>query len=125
MEALARARAVWSQIGPELVAADASWASGNAGRGRVGARRAAGMALSARLALEPRPEYGTSFMHHLNALADDSGAPAALREAAWRLSARPTPTDGFEVAPGPGLTPMIDARTIIAFIATLQPELTL
>jgi len=125
MEALARARALWSQIEPEMAGADAAWASGNAGRGRVGARRAAGMALAARLALEPLPEYGTSFMHHLNALADDSGAPPALREAAWRLSARPMPPHGFEVAPAPGLTPMTDARTIVAWVATARPDLTL
>lgn len=124
-EALARGRTLWIQIEPELVGADAAWASGNAGRGRVGARRAAGMALAARLSIEPQPEYGTSFMHHLNALADDAGAPPALREAAWRLSARPMPPHGFEVAPAPGLTPMIDARTIVAWVATEYPALSL
>ncbi len=122
-ETLLRARAQWTQIAGELAGADASWASGNAGRGRVGARRAAGMALAARLTLEPRPAYGTSFMHHLNALADDAEAPVALREAAWRLSARPIPPQGFEVSLPPGLTPMADARAIVEWVAAAAPAL--
>lgn len=105
-----------AQVGPELDGADQAWRTGNAGRGRVGARRAAGMALKAWISPTPRPDYGTSFMHHLNALADDTDRPAAVREAAWRLSARPVPEGGFQIAPNVALTPMDDARAIIAWV---------
>lgn len=108
----------WAQIDPELAGADAAWRSGNAGKGRVGARRAAGMGLKAWLSFAPRESYGTSFMHHLNALADDAGQPQAVRECAWRLAARPTPEGGFQVPLPPGLTPMADARAIIAWAET-------
>jgi hypothetical protein len=108
----------WAQIDPELAGADAAWSSGNAGKGRVGARRAAGMGLKAWLTLAPQERYGTSFMHHLNALADDAEQPQAVRECAWRLAARPTPEGGFQVALPPGLTPMADARAIIAWAET-------
>lgn len=105
-----------AQIAAELAGADAAWGEGNAGRGRVGARRAAGMGLKAWLARGPRADYGTSFMHHLNALADDGERPVAVREAAWRLAARPVPEGGFQRAPAPALTPMADAREIIAWV---------
>lgn len=109
------AAAWWAQIEPELAGADAAWSSGNAGKGRVGARRAAGMGLKAWLSLAPNEAYGTSFMHHLNALADDTAQAPAVRESAWRLAARPTPEGGFQVPLPPGLTPMADARAIIAW----------
>ena len=97
----------------ELAGAKTSWQGGNAGRGRVGSRRAAGMAYKAALAVEPRPDYGTSFMHHLNAGADDGQLPLEVREASWRLAARPTPSEGWQTdLPNP-LTPMADAETVI------------
>jgi hypothetical protein len=108
------AAAWWAQIEPELAGANAAWGSGNAGKGRVGARRAAGMGLKAWLSLAPKETYGTSFMHHLNALADDAAQPQAIRESAWRLAARAIPEGGFQVPLAPGLTPMADARAIIA-----------
>lgn len=105
----------WAQVEPELAGADAAWREGNAGKGRVGSRRAAGMAIKAWLATSPRDHYGKNFMHHLNALADDAGVDVAVREAAWRLAARPKPEDGFQVATPERLTPMDDARLIIAW----------
>lgn len=103
------------QAAQELAGAHEAWAQGNAGRGRVGARRAAGMAIKARLAVEPRPGYGTNFMHHLNALADDDGVEVAVREAAWRLAARKPPEEGFAVALPERLTPMHDVDVIMAW----------
>jgi hypothetical protein len=103
----------------ELAGAADWWEQGNAGRGRVGARRAAGMAFKARLVREPRPGYGTSFMHHLNAAADDPDLPIVLREAAWRLAARPTPEAGWTVPLPKGLTPMDDARLALTWAAEL------
>ena len=105
----------------ELTGATDWWRQGNAGRGRVGARRAAGMAFKARLIREPRPGYGTSFMHHLNAAADDVSLPVPLREAAWRLAARPTPESGWEIPLPEGLTPMADAQTALDWAAALGP----
>lgn len=102
----------------ELEDARSSWAAGNAGRGRVSARRAAGMALKAWLAAADDVEhaaYRTNFMHHLNALADDPARPAAIREAAWRLAARPVPEGGFTAPLPVKLTPMHDAEAIIAW----------
>ena len=74
------------------------------------------MGLKAWLCLEPKPDYGKNFMHHLNALADDPAHPAGVREAAWRLAARPLPEDGFQVPLPAGLTPMADARLVLAFV---------
>jgi hypothetical protein len=97
----------------ELANAERAWATGNAGMGRVSSRRAAGMALKAWLGAAPREGYGQSYMHHLNALADDSSFEASPREAAWRLCARPRPEAGFVVDTAPGLTPMLDARLLM------------
>lgn len=96
----------------ELADAAESWSAGNAGRGRVCARRAAGMALKAWLEVDPRPGYGTSFMHHLGALADDESVEVAAREAAWRLAARQPPAAGFAAPLPERLTPMHDAELI-------------
>jgi hypothetical protein len=106
----------FAQVDPELAGAEEAWKGGNAGRGRVCSRRAAGMALKGWLVASPRPGYGTSFMHHLNALADDDSIPIEVREAAARLCARPAPEGGF-VAPLPAerLTPMDDARVVVAW----------
>lgn len=114
---------VWRQIEPELRGANLAWREGNAGRGRVGSRRAAGMALRAWLLTAPREPYGTSFMHHLGGAADDPDLPQDVREAAWRLCARPVPEGGFQIAPPEGLTPMSDAERVIAFVAERLPEL--
>ena len=105
----------WAQVDPELAGADAAWREGNAGKGRVGSRRAAGMAIKGWLAISPREHYGKNFMHHLNALADDDGVGTAIREAAWRLAARPKPEAGFVVPLPERLTPMDDARLIIGW----------
>ncbi|MCA9538086.1 MAG: hypothetical protein KC620_04325 [Myxococcales bacterium] len=101
-----------SRAEQELAGADESWRGGNAGRGRVGSRRAAGMAIVAWLTAEPQEGYGRNFMHHLNALADDERFAAGVREAAWRLAARPAPGVGWRVEPPRPLTPMADAQLI-------------
>ncbi len=105
------------QIEVELAGAERGWAEGNAGLARVGSRRAAGMALAGWLAVAPRAGYGTNFMHHLRAMADDTEIDPPLREAAWRLAARPVPEGGWIVPPPHPLTPMMDARTIIDWCA--------
>lgn len=124
-EAPAEAAARWlADAEGEWDRAWSNWRGGNTGKGRVGSRRAAGMGLKAWLSLQARPEYRTSFMHHLNALADDAEQPVAMRECAWRLSARPMPAAGFAVPIGNTLTPMDDARTLLAWCATEVVRLT-
>lgn len=102
-----------AQAERELAGAAEAWQTGNAGRGRVGARRAAGMAIKARLAVDDREGYGKTFMHHLNAMADDPSIESSVREAAWRLAARDAPAAGFEVEVPAKLTPMHDAQIIM------------
>ena len=59
--------------------------------GVAGARRAAGMAWNAVLAMSdtPDPEYGRSYMEHLQALAKDVSLPEPVRAAAEALVAAP------------------------------------
>lgn len=53
------------------------------------ARRAAGMALNAVLALQFDERYGRSYMDHLKALSQDAAVSAELRDAATRLLSLP------------------------------------
>ncbi|MSP73553.1 MAG: hypothetical protein EXR76_15555 [Myxococcales bacterium] len=108
----------------ELKMADDAWREGNAGKARVCSRRAAGMGLKLLLAVEPRAEWGKSFMHHLNALADDLTAEVSAREAAYRLCGRKAPEPGFEVALVAGLTPMMDAELVIAWALRERTRIT-
>lgn len=104
------------QADAEILGGDAAWSEGNAGKGRVCSRRAAGMALKGWLANAPREGYGRSFMHHLNALADDETVTAMdIREAAARLCARKRPEGDYTVPIPKTLTPMDDARHIMAW----------
>ena len=106
----------WLGWPAELARAEQGWSEGNAGLARVCCRRAAGMALKAWLAQRPGVDWGTNFMHHIGALADDASAPPEAREAAWRLAARPAPEAGFTVPTPTPLTPMADARVIIEWV---------
>lgn len=104
--------------GPELERARRAWQQGNAGMSRVCSRRAAGMALKAWLAITPREAYGTSFMQHLRALADDDTVDAGAREAAHRLGAGQPPEAGWQIPVPTPLTPMIDAETIVSWVGS-------
>ncbi len=101
------------QAEDELAKADHWWSEGQAGRGRVGSRRAAGMALRYWLQTAGKEGYGTSFMHHINAAADDPDVPDTVRWAAWRLAARKAPDGGWPVPLPHGLTPIMDARLVL------------
>lgn len=100
----------------EIELAERNWQAGDRGKGRVGSRRAAGMALKARLSLAPDARYGRAYIQHINALADDERAPAAQREMAWRLAARPIPAEGFLRAIEGGLTPLMDAQGLMDWV---------
>lgn len=86
------------QIERELSDARAARTSGNAGRARVCARRAAGSALAWFLTVAPREGWGADAMRQLQAATAEPGFPPAVREAAGRLSTRIT--GAFEYAAG-------------------------
>jgi HEPN domain-containing protein len=68
--------------------------------GVAGARRAAGMAWNAVLVLAPDERYGRSYMDHLRALAGDSAAEEAVRQAAQALVDAPLETDVIPIGKG-------------------------
>jgi HEPN domain-containing protein len=76
------------------------------------ARRAAGMAANAVLWLEEHPSWGRSYMEHVAALADDTGVPAAVREAARVLRETP-PQPPALVKLGPPDAATLDAAQAI------------
>ena len=109
---------LFEQAERELEGATHWWRGGNAGRGRVASRRAAGMALRAWVQFASRPGYGTSFMHHLNGAADDESIPLDVRMAAWRLAARKKPEAGWPIPLPPNLTPIMDAQLVVDWCRT-------
>src|SRR5256885_15932435 len=68
--------------------------------GVAGARRAAGMAWNAVLAVEYDESYGRSYMDHLHALARDPSVPEPVRAAALALAEAPLATDIVALGPG-------------------------
>jgi len=80
--------------------------------GLTGARRAAGMALNAVLAVALDDSYGRSYMDHLKALAVDKSATPSVHEAARALLS--APLDAGLVQLGPGSTELADhANTVL------------
>ncbi len=69
----------------ELRAAEQALSAKQQRSGVTYARRAAGMALNARLRLAPDASYGRSYMEHLQALHKDPAVSPELREAAGCL----------------------------------------
>ena len=108
-------RLLFERAARELQMCRQVWRQGNAGKARVCARRAAGMAIRAWLTTMKDTVYGTNFMHHLGGLADDPRWPTAVRESAWRLAARGTPDGGFLMPLPDPLEPATDAASIIVW----------
>ena len=77
------------------------------------ARRAAGMALNARLRRTPDPAYGRSYMEHLQALRTDAAVGQELSDAASRLLAVPTTQQLVTLGPRGDTTPAELAGRII------------
>jgi HEPN domain-containing protein len=73
----------------ELRQAHAQLAARRHREGLTYARRAAGMALNARLTRDFDESYGRSYMDHLHALAADARAPEPVRNAAATLIGTP------------------------------------
>ena len=76
-----------SRIASELALGQAATAA-NPGRARVCARRAAGWAIRAWYQAREGPAWSGDAMKQLHRLRADAAAPAALREAAERLTTR-------------------------------------
>jgi HEPN domain-containing protein len=79
--------------------------------GVAGARRAAGMACNAVLALAPDASYGRSYMEHLKALEHDATVPEPIRLAARSLVEAPLEAQLVQL--GHGDTRLADAAGAI------------
>jgi hypothetical protein len=108
-------------VGEWLAAADTELAHAEAALARrafrpgvTHARRAAGMALNAVLVGAPDERFGRSYMDHVNALADDEGAPEPVRAAARRLRDTPAAPPALVTLGRPDLAPLEAARAVVA-----------
>ena len=79
------------------------------------ARRAAGMAWNAVLALAEDPQFGRSYMDHVVALARDAGAPDDVRAAAELLRDTPPAPPELITLGKPDLRVLEQARRIVGF----------
>jgi hypothetical protein len=79
-------RAALGEVARASPRANASSARG----GIAGCKRAAGMALNGALIVEPRDDWGRTYVEHVAALARDAQAPEAVRAACAKvIEARP------------------------------------
>lgn len=85
--------------------------SGNNGKVRTAARRAAGRALTEYQERIGEHRYGNDFLSQLKAMAGDAGVPCDVRDAAMRLQARIT-----QEFTSPSENPLSDALAIISYI---------
>jgi HEPN domain-containing protein len=83
------------------------------------ARRAAGMALNARLCVAFDEAYGRSYMDHLSALQKDATVSTEVREAATRLLAQPLTQQLVTLGPKGDLKPAELAGRIIEYARQL------
>lgn len=94
----------------ELAVAEQSIRIGNAGRARVCARRAAGIAIAYWLQRHPERAWGTDAITRLHGLRAEESVPAAVRDAALRLTAKITE----QFTPAFPTDPLEDCRIIVA-----------
>jgi hypothetical protein len=95
------------QIEKEFALAAAAAASGNEGKTRVCARRAAGTALAWFASRHPRPSWRADAMNMLHGAREEKDFSDEVRHAASRLAAKVT--DGSSYS----LRPIEDARIIV------------
>ncbi len=107
------------KIHHELATAEAALQAGNPGKARVCARRAVGLATEAWLEHHDRPWLGDA-MEYLRQIQNDASFPAAVREAAERLT---TPVPKQDEAPFT-TDPIGDARLIIAHLGEAPDQKT-
>ena len=101
----------FEEVQAELQRARIAERSGNAGKVRTSARRAAGIALAEFQRRFPEKNYGSDFIGQLRGFAEDGSVDAGARAAAQRLQARLS--QDFE---SPSKNPIDDALTIIEFV---------
>ncbi len=100
----------------EMAEARAAQATGEIGRARTCARRAAGMVMQTTLGLGFGPGfYAPTFIEGLRRLADDSHFPDEVRQAATRLVDRSN-----KERQSASSNPVQDAEIILAFLAKLS-----
>jgi hypothetical protein len=99
-------------IADELAQGRAAQAAGNAGRARVCARRAAGLAIKAWYQVRLGSEGCGDAMTQLKRLRAEAHVPAAVQAAAARLSTKV----GFDHALPFSDDPLVDAELIIAYV---------
>jgi hypothetical protein len=72
----------WIRAGlAEVRRAEAAYSRGDLRGGAAGVKRAAGMALNGALLVEPKEEWGRTYVEHVAALAADETQPALVRSA--------------------------------------------
>ena len=105
----------------ELRAAEQALAAKQQRAGVTYARRAAGMALNARLRVAADPAYGRSYMEHLQALQKDPDPAISdeLRDAAARLLAAPLTQQLVTLGPKGDTRPADLAARIVAYARAL------
>ncbi len=69
----------------ELKQAEAAYAQRNVRGAIAGCKRAAGMALNGALIVDPRSEWGRTYVEHVDALAKESDVPEAVTRACRTL----------------------------------------
>lgn len=79
------------------------------------ARRAAGMACNAVLALREDDRYGRSYIEHVVFLSQDDAAPDEVRAAAQQLRDTPAAPPALITLGKPDLGPLTAARRIVAY----------
>jgi HEPN domain-containing protein len=89
-------------------------------KGITHARRAAGMAVNARLAVDFDARYGRTYAQHVMVLAEDERVPEAVRAAAARLLAAKEQRELVTIGPG-AVDVADDAKLIIAWLADQLP----
>jgi hypothetical protein len=106
------------QIEKELATAEAALRDANEGKARVCARRAVALAADAWLERFPRPGGRGDAMHHLRQIQQTESFPLPVRQAAERLSTTITQRDRAPFTSDP----IADARSIIAYLNSAEPE---
>jgi hypothetical protein len=99
----------------ELLHAEEALARRAVRPGITHARRGAGMALNALLVVREEPRWGRSYMEHVQALAGDERAPAAVRAAAALLRDTPPQPPELVTIGKPDLRAVEAARAILAW----------
>ena len=106
----------FEQIEKELATAREALKTGNEGKARVCARRAAGQAIVWFMTKFPRPDWGADALSQLAHLQDDRTFPREIRDAAVRLTTKISDRFTYPFTS----KPVDDARLIVGHIETIM-----